>query len=301
MIYPGFLKLLAVLVALAMVSGCARKPADALLSEEEVAELKSEAASLVSIFDFDRANPIYAHIRRGTEQGSEDWALATFGLATTFWHSLPPNRNNIAEATRLFTEITTTKTAESVYWGRAHLNLGRIAEMENFPGDRVDTVTALNHYRQVLTTLPGTPEADEAAGRIAANSLFDRDHPERLRAAFQELRAHLERGANPQIEPALWNFLGENYWNFLEDAGSSVYAMIRTANTGAVQPSRLGVLYWRIAWLAERELHDIPLAMHYYRLLYETLPRSTRSYEARLAYQRLVAEHPELAQLKSNP
>lgn len=262
--------------------------------EAEIESLIAQASNHVLIFSYERAVPVYLRVRELATPGTHYWALGTFGAATAFWHSLPPNRSNMQQATTLFTELTEVLTAESDFWARAHLNLGRIAEMENFPGDRSDPARALEHYQTVLAALPGHIYADEAAGRIAGNSLFDFADEEGIQQAFQDLEAHLAGTQNTEVLAALWHFLGENYWHFLKDAPRSIHAMQQAAATGSIRPTRLEVLYWRIAWLSEHHLNNLPQAIYYYHYIAENLPRSIRSYEARIAYQRLLEQDPSL-------
>lgn len=291
-----FSRLLPLCVAVLVIfSGCGKdvsKSGDALIQQR--AKLQEEALRLTAIFNYNAAGAVYEKLRAVAEPGSEQWALATFGAATAAWHSLPPSSGQIDKARELFTELTVTMDASSPYWARAHLNLARMYEMENFPGDEVAPLKAREHYYEVLNNAADPVHADEAAGRLAANAFFEYEDPEVVRAGLETLEEYLARRPQSPIGPTLWNFLGESYWRLLQDAQKSHDAFWRSEQLGSTELARRWMVYWRMAWLAQHELGEPAKAIQHYQWIIDNAPRSPRIYEARMAIQDILEDHPEL-------
>ncbi len=287
-------------VAAWLLTGCGgRAPA---LDEERALVFLSDAHTEASVFNYNRAYDLYGQARARAERGGDTWIESTFGLATAGWHRLPPNRASILEARGLFEELAELLPENSSYLPRVLLNLGRIIELRNFPGDTVDPELARTYYERVRDKWEGTIHADEAAGRIAANALHYVDDPERVRAGLEELESYLERRPDSPIANVLWYFLGDKYWFFLDDAEKSFAALERSVELGLVERARAWHTFWRMARMARENLNDPVLAASYYARIVQEAPRSPRVHEALLAYNELRERYPdELPELESLP
>lgn len=294
------IRLLAVVFAAWFLSGCGGR--DPVVDEERALELLREAHTEASVFNYNRAQGLYAQARARAEHGSDVWVEATFGLATAGWHRLPPNRAAILEARGFFEELVEVLPPESPYLPRALLNLGRIVELRNFPGDTVDPDVARTYYERVLKQWEGTIHADEAAGRIAANALHHVDDRERVRTGLEDLEAYLEQRPDSPIANVLWYFLGDKYWFFLDDAEKSFAAFENAIELGLVEQARAWHTFWRMARMARENLDDPVLAASYYARIVRDAPRSPRVHEALVAYNEIREQYPdELPELDSLP
>jgi tetratricopeptide (TPR) repeat protein len=279
------------LLTSSFLTGCRRgEPID---PAERLSYLLERAALEASVFNYNDALRSYTEARALAEFSTDEWIEATFGAATAAWHRLPPNRSSIAEARQLFESLVEAIPEDSIFHGRALLNLGRLAEQRNFPGDIVDSEAARVLYRKVQSLWTGHILADEAAGRLAASALREFERPEIVRAALVELENYIENRPESPIASVLFFFLGEKYWTYLKDGERSFAAFERALEIGLVEQARIWQVYWRMAELAERELGQPLTAAAYFRRIVEETPRSPRIFEARRAYERIQARFPD--------
>lgn len=283
--------LAALLLTGGLFTGCDR--VDPLYPEERLKLLLEEASRAVTVFNYNEAYRLYGQAREIAEVESEDWIVATFGLATSGWHRLPPNRGSISESRSLFEELVEVLPKDSIFRIRSQLNLGRLHELRNFPGDSVNPEIARVYYRTVMEEQAGTIFADEAAGRLASSFLREFERPEVVRASLVELETYLRGRQDSPIANVLYYFLGTKYWTYLRDPERSFDSFERAIERGLVEQARIWQVYWRMAEMAENHLNRPLDAAAYYRRIVVETPRSARIFEARQAYERLQALHPD--------
>lgn len=267
-----------------VVSGCSD---NSNYDDRTVDSLLKEATQLAAVFNYNYAGPRYRQVMEMTEPGSKEWNLAAFGAASSAWHRLPPSADSIAEAESLFNELAEAAPVGSDFWARAMLSMARIVEITDFPGDQADPARAREIYLKVMEAMPASIIADEAAGRLAANSLFDFERPEIVREGLDALRDYLFARGDTPIAGTLWQFLGSSYWHYLEDAKSALAALERSIEYESPNPARAWAVRFEMAWLAEHQLNDLETALRHYRWVAANAPRSPRIFEARLAVQSL--------------
>lgn len=266
-------------------------------SEERIAlaqAILARANEAAFIFNFNQAHQLYLQARDLVPEDSEIWIEATYGAAIAGWHSLPPNRNSILESQALFETLSERLDTDSKFLPRVLLNLARLHEQRNFPGDPVNAERAAEYYRGIQARWPNSVIADEAAGRLAANGLHNFQNREAVRESLDTLRKYLAERPDSRIASVLWYFLGESYWNFLQDARQSFDAFEQAIEHGLVERARTGFVYARMASLAENHLNEpVTAAKYNLRIIRET-PRFGGVYEAQLALSSLANRYPEI-------
>ena len=82
----------------------------------------------LATFDFEKAYDWFSRSRKLSEEGSEEWQLALFGMTTGACQRTPGNTNQVESATRDL-ETLIDKVPESTPMSlRAKVTLGQIAE-----------------------------------------------------------------------------------------------------------------------------------------------------------------------------
>lgn len=277
-----------VLTALAL-AGCGGEPMPPTVEGK-----LDKAVREVSVYSFDRARPLFNAAREQAQPNSPEWIQATFGAAVCAQHVMPASANTIAEAEELFNAVIKADPA-SDYAARATMNLGRIAELVDFKDDPSDLEKARAHYRRVIDAWPGKEIADEATLRLAATYVQTYDQKQ-VREGIAILEKHLAAAPANPLASAMWQYVGDAYFNPLEDYKAALAAYENCDRLGWMQKGREGPMYWRIAVIADRKLEppDRATAVRYYTKIIKETPTSGKAYESQLALKRLGAPVPEI-------
>ena len=273
--------LLAGLLALGL-SSCAPK-----------AEQAGDAASLIRdgwtayrLSEFKNALLSFETARARAERGSDAWAMATYGLATT-WDLQRPGEDP-ALATQLYREIlAAAPDSPMIPW--TELALARQQHLVPV-GQEPDYAAVNAAYRHIMEKFPGHLAAKEAFLYLQSIQLAKLD-PQTSLAAEKKLREFAAREKKEFLSPA-WSLLAVAYQT-LGDQEKRLEAEKNSFETTEVDPSdpflEFAWAYWNLATIAEFEVGDFDLARRYYSLLLETYPTDIRVYGCKQALARMDA------------
>ena len=273
--------LLAGLLALGL-SSCAPK-----------AEQAGDAASLIRdgwtayrLSEFKNALLSFETARARAERGSDEWAMATYGLATT-WDLQRPGEDP-ALATQLYREIlAAAPDSPMIPW--TELALARQQHLVPV-GQEPDYAAVNAAYRHIMEKFPGHLAAKEAFLYLQSIQLAKLD-PQTSLAAEKKLREFAAREKKEFLSPA-WSLLAVAYQT-LGDQEKRLEAEKNSFETTEVDPSdpflEFAWAYWNLATIAEFEVGDFDLARRYYSLLLETYPTDIRVYGCKQALARMDA------------
>ena len=272
---------LAGLLALGL-SACGKKTAGggdapALIADGWTAYRLSEFQNAVLAFEAARA---------AAEKGSDDWAMATYGLATT-WDLRRPGEDP-KQATGLYKEILDA-APESPMIPWTELALAR--QMHLVPVGQEPDYAAVNQaYQHILDKFPGHLAAKEAFLYLQSIQLAKLE-PKSTRDAVAKLEDFVAREKKEFLSPA-WSLLAVGYTT-LGDQEKRLLAEKNSFETTEVDPSdpfiEFAWAYWNLGTIAEFEVGDFALARQYYQLLIDKYPKDIRVYGCKQALARMDA------------
>ena len=257
------------------------------------AEQAGDAASLIRdgwtayrLSEFKNALLSFETARARAERGSDEWAMATYGLATTWDLQRPGEDPQLA--TQLYQEIlAAAPDGPMIPW--TELALARQQHLVPV-GQEPDYAAVNAAYRHIMEKFPGHLAAKEAFLYLQSIQLAKLD-PQTSLAAEKKLREFAAREKKEFLSPA-WSLLAVAYQT-LGDQEKRLEAEKNSFETTEVDPSdpflEFAWAYWNLATIAEFEVGDFDLARRYYSLLLETYPTDIRVYGCKQALARMDA------------
>jgi tetratricopeptide (TPR) repeat protein len=278
--------LMAALIALGG-GACTRQAAHGT----DPAALVAEGWTAYRLSEFQNAARAFEAARAAAEPAAPDWAMATYGLATT-WDLRRPGENP-ALATRLYRELLAAAPASPLApW--TELALARQQHLVPV-GQEPDYAAVNRAYQHILDTFPGHLAATEAFLYLQSIPLAKLE-PESTRAAIQQLLDFVNQDPREFAGPA-WALLAVGY-HTLGDQPRRFEAEQKSFELTEVDPAdpfvEFAWAYWNLATLAEFELGDFATARRYYNLLLEKYPTDIRVYGCKQALLRMDALEAQL-------
>lgn len=194
-------------VVLVVASGCAETK-----DREAAAKAGIEA---VEFFDFTAALHLLRPVQAEWPEDDPRWLEITYALGLAAWHASPPRQEWIELADRLFERIA-EREGDNLIGAMARMNLARIAEIVDFPGDEPDFETALSIYDALRTEYAGEDIGMQAALRQASLIAFDLTEAS-ARQAIALLAEELERNPDTRWAPVVWQYIGDLYIRWLNE------------------------------------------------------------------------------------
>ena len=257
------------------------------------AEKTGDAAALIGegwtayrLSEFHDAQLAFEAARASAEKGSDDWAMATYGLATT-WDLRRPGEDPKL-ATQLYQEIlAAAPDSPMIPW--TELALAR--QMHLVPVGQEPDYAAVNQaYQHILDKFPGHLAAKEAFLYLQSIQLAKLE-PKSTRAAVAKLEDFVAREKKEFLSPA-WSLLAVGYQT-LNEQEKRLLAEKNSFEATEVDPSdpfiEFAWAYWNLGTIAEFEVGDFALARTYYNLLLEKYPKDIRVYGCKQALARMDA------------
>ncbi len=260
-------------------------PLFAKSASDDSDKLFHEAWEHVKLYEFDRAEPIFRSLQKRFKVGSAQWIESTFGLAVSLHHKTPTNSKSIDEAKKIY-QMLADKYPNHKCAARCLLNIGRIYELRDYYKDKIDLEAARKYYRFVIDRYPNKSVASEAILRLAMSYtiLCDRND---VYKGIKVIEDWLKKHPDDRLKGLMYLHLGDVYFFPLEEYRKSVESYIKAEKLNAIEGSRVGFIYWRIAWVADHKLHDKKIAVEYYKKLIVDVPAFGKGYRAQLALKRL--------------
>ena len=247
------------------------------------------ARESLALLDWNQAATQYAALRDKTEHGSQKWVEATFCEAVAQQQQQPASADTINSAASLFKEVI-DNARDDRFTARALMNLGRIAELRDYPDDVIDMAGARKDYQQVMQRWPNDPIGSEAALRAGATLVmaYDAsDHFAQVKAGIALLEKWLADHPNNAYANVMWQYAGDSYFRPLDDYANSIRCYNEVDKIGWADEGNQGATLWRCAQMADRYLNDPKTAIHYYTEVIEKTPSGGKAYEALQALKRL--------------
>jgi tetratricopeptide (TPR) repeat protein len=269
--------------ALALGLAACGKPA---AKTGDAAALISEGWTAYRLSEFQDAALSFEAARQKAERGSDEWAMATYGLATT-WDLRRPGEDP-HQATELYQEIlATAPNGPMIPW--TELALARQKHLVPV-GQEPDYAAVNAAYQHIMEKYPGHLAAKEAFLYLQSIQLAQLD-PKTSRAAEKKLLDFISNGKPEFLSPA-WSLLTVAYVT-LNEQEQRLNAELKSLELTEVDPSdpyiEFGGRYWNIATIAEFEVGDFTTARKYYNLLLEKYPTDRLGYGCKQALKRMDA------------
>ena len=264
------------------LAACAKKS----VGGGDAAALIGEGWTKYRLSEFHDAQLAFESARASAPTGSDAWAMATYGLATT-WDLRRPGEDPKL-ATQLYQEILSA-APESPMIPWTELALAR--QMHLVPVGQEPDYAAVNAaYQHILDKFPGHLAAKEAFLYLQSIQLAKLE-PKSTRAAVAALEDFVAREKKEFLSPA-WSLLAVGYTT-LGDQEKRLLAEKNSFETTEVDPSdpfiEFAWAYWNLGTIAEFEVGDFALARQYYQLLIDKYPKDIRVYGCKQALARMDA------------
>lgn len=250
----------------------------------DAASLIGEGWTAYRLSEFQNAALFFESARQQAERGSDAWAMATYGLATT-WDLRRPGEDP-ARATDLYKEIlANAPSSPMIPW--TELALARQQHLVPV-GQEPDYAAVNAAYQHIIEKYPDHLAAKEAFLYLQSIQLAKLD-PKTSRVAEKKLLSFIDSGKNEFASPA-WSLLTVAYVT-LNEQEKRLQAELKSLELTEVDPSdpyiEFGGRYWNIATIAEFEVGDFDLARKYYNLLLEKYPTDRLGYGCKQALRRM--------------
>jgi len=269
------------LILLCSTAGLARAEAPA-----------DEGRAAIANLDWKTAIRYYEPLAANARPGTPEWTQASFCLAVAEQQFQPASASTIGTAEQLYRAII-DQSGDKRYVARSLMNLGRIAELRDYTGDKIDLATARKFYAQVAEKYDGDPVASEATLREAAAFVMEYDAPDFVlaRQGPPLLEKWLAAHPNDTFAAPMWQTAGDAYFMPLEDWKNALRCYEQVDRIGWIDPANSGPWFWRCARIAEK-LGETKTAIKYYTKIINEAPNSGKGYASVLALKRLGAPVP---------
>ena len=268
----------------------------------------NEARDALVLFDWDGAYQKFTAIAKSAPPKSEAWAQATFGAAAAVCNRQPASKDYADTAAALYQSIIDS-TPDSKYAPRALMNLARIKELRDYPGDQPDLDGATQLYLKVASNWPDRPIASEATLRAASAMVQAYDVPDfaKVKQGVSLLESWIAAHPADPMQGVMLQYLGDIYFMPLGDTAKANHQQDKMIDyykkslacydkvdaIGWVDAGNQGPVYWRMAVLSET-VGNLPSAIKYYTKNITETPNSGKAYESQLALKRLGAPVPAI-------
>lgn len=261
-------------------TGCGKKTAQT----GNAAALISEGWTAYRLSEFENAIVAFEAAIAKAEPASDEWAMATYGLATT-WDLRRPSEDP-ARATKLYQDIlAAAPDGRMAPW--TELALARQKHL--VPVGQEPDYNAVNAaYRHIMQKYPGHLAAKEAFLYLESIQLAQLD-PRTTLAAKSNLLEFVQSRQKEFVGPA-WSLLAVADTT-LKEPENRLNDEQKSFELTEVDPSdpyvEFAWAYWNLATIAEFEVGDFDTARKYYNLLIEKYPTDIRVYGCKQALQRM--------------
>jgi len=263
-------------------AGCGRR----VEQTGDAAELISEGWKAYRLNEFQNAMLAFEAAILQADPGTDEWAMATYGLATTWDMRRPSEDRDLA--TELYEEILeVSPDGPMAPW--TELALTRQKHLVPV-GQDPDYDAVTTGYQHLMDKFPGHLAAKEAFLYLQGIHLAELD-PKSSEDSVQKLKQFISEQEIEFVSPA-WSLLSVGYTT-MGNQEMRYNAEHNALETKEVDPSdpylEFAWDYWNLATLAEFEVGDFDSARHYYQLLIDTYPNDIRIYGCKQALKRMDA------------
>ncbi|MBP1589891.1 MAG: tetratricopeptide repeat protein [Kiritimatiellae bacterium] len=271
-------------VAAALLAMCGCGGGEKGEAQQSVAELVQEGWTKYRLNEFHDAIRAFEAARAATEEGSAEWAMATYGLGIT-WDLQRPGEDP-KKATALFNEVLEkAPEADVVPW----VKLALVRQKHLVPvGQEPDYPEVVRGFEEIMREYPGHLAAKEAFLYVEGIRLSDLTAPS-SRVAESNLLEFIAHEDKEFVAPA-WSLLTVAYVN-LDEQAERLHAEEESFKHTETDPNDPSVEYawafWNLATIAEFDVGDFAKARKYYQALIDTYPNDLRVHGCKAALDRM--------------
>ncbi len=280
----------AAFVALGTLGACSSSVST--VSEEEAQRRLQDGLEQIAVFNYTGALELLRPVPASLPTGSEAWQKATFGLASSFRYRQPVVQDNIDKSILLFEELV-EKASDPNIKTLALMELARLHELEDYPGDVKAMDEARAIYQKIMDANVGSFLGAEAALRYANTYMKAYDDPESMGKGIRLLTDYLATYPDNELAAAMWQTIAYAEDRFRLDAAASLAAYEEARKHGFAVPARKDNDLWIMTQLAEK-IGDRDKVIALYQDVITETPRSAHGTLARLRLEALAKKHPEL-------
>ncbi len=262
------------------------------LTNGDYAGYFDKATEELVCFNFPVSYDMFADLLEVIPADHELYYRSLFAKATCAQHITPPTQELLDEATKLFEQVA-SECPDKNLAGRAIINLGRIAELRDYPGDIIDLDTARKYYQQLIDTYPNEDLADEAILWKAGTYIQVVGDKQSKEQGVTMLEDWLAKRPDNAFASPMWTYLGQTYELELDNPQRSLECYIKADKIGLPAESSISAFYWRMAIMAQKIPSQLDTCVKYYQKIIKITPTSGRAFEAKLALDELAKAHPE--------
>lgn len=277
-------------VALVALGACSSSVTT--VSEEEAQQRLDAGLEQIAVFNYTGALELLRPVPTSLPEGSEAWQKAAFGLASALRYRQPVLQVNIEEAKALFKQLAETAKDPNIK-ALSMLELARLHELEDFPGDVKGVEEARAVYQDILDKQQGTTLGAEAAVRYAMTYLKDFKDPANLEKGINLLTEYLASYPDNQLAAVMWQTIAYVEDRYRLDPAASLTAYEEARKHGFAVPARKDNDLWIMSQLAE-QVGDKEKTIALYQDVISETPRSAHGTLARQRLEELAEANPDM-------
>ncbi|MGF1679569.1 MAG: tetratricopeptide repeat protein [Candidatus Methylacidiphilales bacterium] len=256
---------------------------DATRLEAEV----QEALEALKTFDYAKTEHLLQKNVSHLDKASPLRVEAHYALALSKWHRTPPKREATEQARSILVSLL-KEPLDPQLKGQLQLDIARIDEVVDYPGDQPRIDDARVVYRELMQT-HRDDIGFQAAMRLA-NSYAKHADTQGLEEAVRILNSYLKDCPDlPEWKSMAYMYLGRLYGGPLNKPGEALDVLQKAHQLGFITTSREDESLWRMAQWAEkagRQNESLP----YYRIIIKEKPRSQFQTLARIRYEAISGQ-----------
>jgi tetratricopeptide (TPR) repeat protein len=269
-------------------TGCGG-PADK--TDLEVDRAIQQGLDFIGMYDLTRARRVLAPAYAVARRDHPSFDSLAYAYALSLWHYSPGRANFVEEAQAIFLELLERVEDENLR-RLTQLDLGRLYEVIDFPGDIPDVENARILYRAVYDANQ-SDDLGQTALLFLANSFFKEYTSEAsVREGIRLLTEHLELHPDGPMSSLLWQRKGDVHIDYFGEADFALDAYLRAAEIGFVDLPRADLYLWNMATWAD-QLGRYDETVQALTQIVEENPRSLFGTFARNRIIELSQEFPE--------
>jgi len=242
-----------------------------------------QALEHLELLEFDRAVESFEQILAHTEEGSAEWERAAYGMAMALQYDRPVAESALLQAMSLLEAIVAAAGSEELR-SQAALDIGRLHERRDFPGDTIDVIGARDWYEKAEALAPDADMVARIRLRLASSYVDELDR-ESVETAVRILQSYLSEYPDSDWATVFQQYMGDLFAFNLDNNRAALAAYERAYAKGfAVEPMTDRFLWRMISWAEEMGEHA--KVIQYATDILDNHPRSTFQTYAREARNR---------------
>ncbi|WP_269523144.1 tetratricopeptide repeat protein [Coraliomargarita parva] len=270
-----------------LISAC-DKQSDTQASTDELIERGMSALKTVS---YDSAYDYFARAQATLTQEDPRWTQVVYGEALSSWYQSPANKTSVNTAVGLLNQIIEAKP-QSEFAASAMIDLGRIHEVVDYPGDEADVEAAQSYYNKVRDQFADSDMSIRASIYLA-QSMAQSLTPENIREAISVLNQELMKQPSPSWSGLLQQYKAQLYAYYLHEPKQALEPYAEAMRDGFPKTSDSDKYLWQLGVLAG-DNDDLKLESEAYTNILNNYPRSAYGSVARDELTSIQQAHPEL-------